>query len=62
MVLEAQDCVLRVEQQMIEVLQENGRLRERMENCERGRMAQGVSVQTLLPADGVAAGFLQGAD
>jgi len=34
MVLEAQGCVLEMEQQMIETLRENGRLRERMEKFE----------------------------
>jgi hypothetical protein len=33
-VMEAQGCALELEQQMIEVLQENQRLRERMERCE----------------------------
>lgn len=38
MVLEAQGCVLEVEQEMIETLRECGRLRERMENCERSSL------------------------
>lgn len=35
MVMEAEESVLQLEQQMIETLGENERLRERMENCER---------------------------
>lgn len=34
LVLEAQGCVLELEQQLIETLRENERLRERMERCE----------------------------
>jgi hypothetical protein len=34
MVLEAQGCVLELEQEMIDTLRECGRLRERMENCK----------------------------
>jgi len=34
MVLEAQGCVLEMEQEMIEILRENGRLRERLQICE----------------------------
>jgi hypothetical protein len=34
LVLEAQNYVLEMQQQMIDTLRENGRLRERMEKCE----------------------------
>lgn len=38
-VLEAQGCVLELEQQLIETMGEMQRLRERMENCERSRLS-----------------------
>ena len=34
LLFEAEEAVLRLEQQMIETLRDNERLRERMENCE----------------------------
>ncbi|MGC2583169.1 MAG: hypothetical protein WA399_13785 [Acidobacteriaceae bacterium] len=46
MVLEAQGCVLELEQQLIQTMGEMQRLRERMENCERSRLA-GLSEATL---------------
>jgi hypothetical protein len=38
MVLEAEEVVLRFEQQTIETLRENKRLRDLMENCERSSL------------------------
>jgi hypothetical protein len=38
MVIDCEEEVLRVERQMIDTLGENGRLRERMENCDRSSL------------------------